>query len=68
MTPAGWLECRPQGIGADCVHLLLLLPAPPHTVHSWTGTRFNVVCGASVKQEFNDAVKDGFVVVEQKRQ
>lgn len=69
MTPAAWLGCRRQGVGAYRVHLLLLPPAAPHTVHSWTGTRFNVVCGPSLKQEFDSTVKeDGFVVVEWKTQ
>lgn len=50
MTPAGRLECRPQGNGAARVHLLLLLPAPPHTVHSWTGTRLMLFVGPALNK------------------
>ena len=67
MASVGWLECRPQGIGA--VHFLLLMPACPHTVHSWTGIRLMFFCVASFKLEFSGAVKeDGFVVVDPKSQ
>lgn len=37
MTPAGWPEHRPQGVGI--VHVLLPLSARYHAVNSWTGSR-----------------------------
>lgn len=48
MTPAGWLKYRPQGIGT--VHLLLLLPASPHTVHSWAGTGLMLFVGPALNE------------------
>ena len=50
MTPAGRVECRPRGNGSAWVLLLLLLPAPPHTVHSWTGTRLMLFVGPALNK------------------
>lgn len=60
MTPSGWLEL------AYVVHLLLL-PAAPHTVHSWTGTTFKVLLGPELNKHSVTLKEDVFVCTYERR-